>query len=129
MDYFLRLVIYELIPITSNWWKAYQFSKSFYYTLKGIGLSLDDAIRFFRGEFTKGEWLTIEGLKHTWKIETIIIWLYWFQLRYFTFSLAHIAADKFDKEYTYNIRYNYGKEGKKVNWLPWNCMRYISNKS
>jgi len=59
--------------------------------LKGIGLSLDDAIRFFRGEFTK----------------------------------ANIPADKFDKEYTYNIRYNYGKEGKKVNWLPWNCMRII----
>jgi len=59
--------------------------------LKGVGLSLDDAIRFFRGEFTK----------------------------------ANIPADKFDKEYTYNIRYNYGKEGKKVNWLPWNCMRII----
>lgn len=59
--------------------------------LKGIGLSLDDAIRFFRGEFTQ----------------------------------SHIDADKFDKEYTYGIRYNYGKEGKKVNWAPWNCMRII----
>ena len=46
--------------------------------LKGIGLSMDDAIRFFRGEFTQ----------------------------------SHIDADKFDKEYTYGIRYNYGKEGK-----------------
>jgi len=59
--------------------------------LKGIGLSMDDAIRFFRGEFTQ----------------------------------SHIDADKFDKEYTYGIRYNYGKEGKKVNWAPWNCMRVI----
>ena len=57
--------------------------------LKGIGLSMDDAIRYFKGEFTK----------------------------------ANIAPDKFDKEYTYGIRYNYGKEGKKVNWAPWNCMR------
>jgi len=47
--------------------------------LKGIGLSMDDAIRFFRGEFTK----------------------------------SHVDPDKFDKEYTYGIRYNYGKEGKK----------------
>ena len=39
--------------------------------LKGIGLSMDDAIRFFRGEFTQ----------------------------------SHIDADKFDKEYTYGIRY------------------------
>lgn len=59
--------------------------------LKGIGLSMDDAIRYFRGEFTQ----------------------------------SHIDADKFDKEYTYGIRYNYGKEGKKVNWAPWNCMRVI----
>jgi len=60
--------------------------------LKGIGLSLEDAIRFFRGEFTRG----------------------------------HVDADKFDKEYAYGIRYNYGKEGKKVNWAPWNCMRIIN---
>ena len=59
--------------------------------LKGIGLSLEDAIRFFRGEFIK----------------------------------SNIDPDKFDKEYTYGIRYNYGKEGKKVNWTPWNCMRII----
>jgi DNA primase large subunit len=53
---------------------------------------MDDAIRFFRGEFTK----------------------------------AHVDPEKFDKEYTYGIRYNYGKEGKKVNWAPWNCMRVIT---
>ena len=52
---------------------------------------MEDAIRFFRGEFTK----------------------------------AHVDPEKFDKEYTYGIRYNYGKEGKKVNWAPWNCMRII----
>ena len=23
------------------------------------------------------------------------------------------------------FRYNYGKEGKKVNWAPWSCMRII----
>lgn len=59
--------------------------------LKGIGLSLEDALSFFRGEFTQ----------------------------------SHVDADKFDKEYAYGIRYNYGKEGKKVNWAPYNCMRII----
>ena len=46
-------------------------------------------------------------------------------LNIFILQLAHVAPDKFDKEYTYGIRYNYGKEGKKVNWAPWNCMRYV----
>ncbi len=59
--------------------------------LKGIGLSMEDSIRFFRQEFTQ----------------------------------SHIDGDKFDKEYVYGIRYNYGREGKKVNWTPWNCMRII----
>jgi len=60
--------------------------------LKGIGLNLEDAMKFFRGEFTKK---------------------------------GDIDMDKFDKEYSYAIRYNYGKEGKKVNWQPWNCMKII----
>jgi len=59
--------------------------------LKGIGLSMEDSIRFFRSEFTK----------------------------------SHVDGEKFDKEYVYGIRYNYGREGKKVNWTPWNCMRII----
>jgi len=60
--------------------------------LKGIGLTLEDALKFFRGEFTK-------------KGDTDI--------------------DKFEKEYSYGIRYNYGKEGKKKNWQPYDCMRII----
>ena len=43
--------------------------------LKGIGLSMEDAIRYFRGEFVRGP----------------------------------VDPEKFDKEYTYGIRYNYGK--------------------
>merc|ERR1719273_2158467 len=60
--------------------------------LKGIGLTLEDAMKFFRGEFTK-------------KGDTDV--------------------DKFEKEYSYGIRYNYGKEGKKKNWQPYDCMRII----
>ena len=48
-------------------------------------------------------------------------------IRYFRgeFVRGPVDPEKFDKEYTYGIRYNYGKEGKKVNWAPWNCMRII----
>jgi len=60
--------------------------------LKGIGLSLEDAMKFWRGEFTKS---------------------------------ANCDVDKFEKEYSYGIRYNYGKEGKKKNWQPYDCMKII----
>lgn len=34
--------------------------------------------------------------------------------------------DKFEKTYSYNIRYNYGKEGQQRNWAPWSCLKVIS---
>merc|ERR1719193_1338136 len=60
--------------------------------LKGIGMTLEDSIRFWRTELTKR---------------------------------GEVDVDKFEKEYAYGIRYNYGKEGKKKNWQPWDCMRII----
>eukprot|EP00088_Acartia_fossae_P054307 TRINITY_DN6222_c0_g1_i12.p1 TRINITY_DN6222_c0_g1~~TRINITY_DN6222_c0_g1_i12.p1 ORF type:complete len:579 (+),score=140.39 TRINITY_DN6222_c0_g1_i12:186-1739(+) len=60
--------------------------------LKGIGMTLEDSIRFWRTEMTKR---------------------------------GEVDVDKFEKEYAYGIRYNYGKEGKKKNWQPWDCMRII----
>ena len=60
--------------------------------LKGIGVSLDDSIEFFKREFTK-----------------------------------RIPEGKFHKEYTYNIRHNYGKEGKRADYTAWNCSKIINN--
>ncbi|GIY50609.1 DNA primase large subunit [Caerostris darwini] len=60
--------------------------------LKGIGLTLEDALKFWREEFTKV-----------------------------------MDVDKFDKQYTYNIRYNYGKEGKRANFSPYSCMKIITS--
>lgn len=59
--------------------------------LKSIGLSLDDALSFFREEFIKT-----------------------------------IAPEKFAKEYSYNIRYNYGKEGKKTDLSGFGCNKIIT---
>jgi len=60
--------------------------------LKSVGLSLDDALRFFREEF-----------------------------------IQKIAPEKFQREYAYNIRYNYGKEGKKVNISAYSCQKIIND--
>lgn len=60
--------------------------------LKGIGVTLEDSLRFWRDEFTK-----------------------------------IMDMDKFEKQYAYNIRYNYGKEGSKKDYAPYNCMKIITN--
>ncbi|EYU26980.1 hypothetical protein MIMGU_mgv1a0062071mg, partial [Erythranthe guttata] len=47
--------------------------------LKGVGLNLDDALAFWKAEFSR-----------------------------------KVGAERFDKEYAYGIRHNYGKEGKRT---------------
>ncbi|CAA9995238.1 unnamed protein product [Nesidiocoris tenuis] len=59
--------------------------------LKGIGVSLEDALLFWRSEFTKG-----------------------------------MDPDKFERSYAYNVRHMYGREGKRANYAPQNCMKIIS---
>ncbi|KAL4715213.1 hypothetical protein ACJJTC_012260 [Scirpophaga incertulas] len=59
--------------------------------LKGIGVTLEDSLRFWREEFTK-----------------------------------IMDLEKFEKQYSYNVRYNYGKEGSKRNYSPFSCLRIIN---
>lgn len=40
-------------------------------------------------------------------------------------SFANITDDKFNKEYRYNVRYNYGLEGKRVDYPARSCARII----
>jgi len=58
--------------------------------LKGIGLTLEDALTFWRSEFSQ-----------------------------------IMGVDKFEKLYAYNIRHNYGKEGRRADYTPYSCMKII----
>ncbi|VDK28732.1 unnamed protein product [Anisakis simplex] len=58
--------------------------------LKAIGMTLEDALAFFRAEFTK-----------------------------------KVDSDKFDKQYAYNIRHNYGKEGSRRDYKAYSCAKII----
>jgi DNA primase large subunit len=59
--------------------------------MKGIGLSLEDALMFWRNEFSR-----IHGI------------------------------DGFEKHYAYNIRHNYGKEGRRTDYTPYSCLKIIN---
>jgi DNA primase large subunit len=56
--------------------------------LKGIGLSLEESINFWKNKFSK-----------------------------------KTPEDKFEKQYAYSIRHNYGKEGKRNDYVPWSCSK------
>lgn len=60
--------------------------------LKGVGLKLDDALAFWRAEFSR-----------------------------------KVGPERFDKEYAYSIRHNYGKEGKRTDYTPFSCQKIISS--
>ncbi|QLL34263.1 hypothetical protein HG536_0G01220 [Torulaspora globosa] len=61
--------------------------------LKGIGLSADEAMKFWTDAFTNG---------------------------------GHITVDKFNKDYRYNFRHNYGLEGTRIKYKPWDCRIILS---
>jgi len=61
--------------------------------LKGIGLSVDEALKFWAHEFTKN---------------------------------GSISMEKFNKDYKYNIRHQYGLEGARINYKPWDCATIFS---
>ncbi|KAF6018028.1 hypothetical protein EB796_023671 [Bugula neritina] len=61
--------------------------------LKGMGVSLEESLKYWRTQFCKGG----------------------------------IDTEKFDKTYAYNVRHNYGKEGKRADYSPFSCLKIISS--
>ncbi|KAF7836806.1 putative DNA primase large subunit [Senna tora] len=60
--------------------------------LKGVGLNLDDALAFWRYEFSQ-----------------------------------KVGLERFEKEYAYSIRHNYGQEGKRTDYTAYSCQKIISS--
>ncbi|KAB2620484.1 DNA primase large subunit [Pyrus ussuriensis x Pyrus communis] len=60
--------------------------------LKGVGLKLDDALSFWKAEFSQ-----------------------------------KVGAERFDKEYSYGIHHNYGREGNRMDYTPYSCQKIISS--
>ncbi|CAH8466204.1 unnamed protein product [Dicrocoelium dendriticum] len=58
--------------------------------LKGIGLPLDESLKFWRNAFA-----------------------------------PKYDSDQFAKSYAYNVRHNYGKEGKRADYTPYSCVKII----
>lgn len=63
-------------------------------------LKHDGRLQF--GLFIKGMGLSVE--------EALVFW---------RTAFSNISDDKFQKQYAYNVRYNYGLEGKRVNYSPY----------
>ncbi|KAI9331903.1 eukaryotic and archaeal DNA primase, large subunit-domain-containing protein [Pilaira anomala] len=62
------------------------------------------------GLFIKGMGLSVE--------EALVFWRK---------AFSNISDDKFQKQYAYNVRYNYGLEGKRVNYSPYSCSKIITS--
>lgn len=74
---------------------------------------LRHAGRMQLGVFLKGCGLTVDESLVFWKRE---------------FGKGGIDGDKFNKNYAYNIRHHYGKEGKRKNLQPFPCIRVINDR-
>ncbi|PON54961.1 DNA primase large subunit/archaeal [Trema orientale] len=85
----INLLDIFVLDTVRDWILGHQFP---WYTVWGVGLKLDDALLFWKAEFSQ-----------------------------------KVGAERFDKEYAYSIRHNYGREGKRTDYTPYSCQKIISS--
>ncbi|KAK3252142.1 hypothetical protein CYMTET_38547 [Cymbomonas tetramitiformis] len=78
------------------------------YTAAGEPRKMPLAASAPRPAFTAAGWAAQDALRF-WKTE---------------FS-KKMPAEKWEKQYAYGVRYNYGKEGKRADYTPYSCMKII----
>ncbi|KAI4812461.1 hypothetical protein KUCAC02_023847 [Chaenocephalus aceratus] len=98
--------------------------------LKGIGLSLEQALQFWRSEFIKGKvdadksGSALGGVLH----EAGSLVCDWHREKMGGSDAEREACRRkgdFDKAYAYSVRHMFGKEGKRTDYTPYSCMKVI----
>ena len=107
-----RITLDQIGPLSK---KSFPLCMKFLHTKLHSSHHLGHSARMQYGLFLKGIGVTLEDALVYWKTE-----------------LTHNKAgqnitDKFDKEYAYNIRHNYGQEGKRADYTPYSCGKIISD--
>jgi DNA primase large subunit len=109
-----RITLDQIGPLSK---KSFPLCMKFLYQTLHESHHLGHSARMQYGLFLKGIGVTLEDALVYWKTE-----------------LTHNKAgqnitDKFDKEYAYNIRHNYGQEGKRADYTPYSCGKVISDRA
>lgn len=83
--------------------------------LKGIGLPLEEATKFWRSNFTKKA-----GMDGN-RVSCCVL------MDMEKLKIKMMDCFQFDKQYLYNIRHMYGKEGKRADYTPYSCIKIITS--